>query len=411
MYGKGALIFVVGFSMIISMYQVKLSKLTVLAADNFNVSYTKALAHEETMNAINIGISNLWESEAELDSFYMITPTCSTYVKTSVIGSDSVQVKAVSTTRIGSGMLGDGSILDSVTANFSFYTPVSEYLNISNSIVDNNWGTGDTLYGSLHCNRVLIALGSPVFYGKVTANWGIFPNPSGRFSNARFYGGWEIGIDIELPTDMSNLVNVADAANGEAEMNTKSLYDIPAQFKFLPNGDVIRVINSVPDTVSLSSIAPTGVIHSTAEVSVQGILNGNITIYSEDDIWIDDELVYASDPRENTDSDDILGLISDQNIILTDYYEGEENILLHGSLLAKGRFVVELPPGNQDTYVFELVGSVAQVANGPMGDFEQWLNQFRHSFAKKYYHDPRLYTITAPYFPSVRSLRLISWWE
>ena len=142
-------------------------------------------------------------------------------------------------------------------------------------------------------NHILHIHGSPVFYGKVTAQDGMSPSPTNPSNHAEFYGGWEIGVDIPVPTDMTYIVTAATASNGAAATNTMCLYDQETTFDFQSDGSVIRTVGAgAPDTVLLSTIAPDGIIYCSDNIRVKGTLNGQVSLYSGQSIYIDNDIVY-----------------------------------------------------------------------------------------------------------------------
>ncbi len=125
-------------------------------------------------------------------------------------------------------------------------------------------------------------------------------------------------------------------------MNTKAMYDTLTTLEFLSTGQVLRTIGAVTDTMLVNLMAPTGVIHSTADVRVSGTFDGQLTIYSEGNIWIDNDLVYANNPLVDNTSDDILGLVAANNIIATDNAANNTDLTIQASLLAiNGEFYAQ----------------------------------------------------------------------
>lgn len=418
MFGKGALIWVAGFAMIFSLYSQKLNRLAVTAGDNFNEHYMSTLNHESAMSAMNMAVNDVWANDTDSADMAIYAPPCTSLVTIRPIGLDTIVVRVRSRTQYFDDeyYATDSSTVtleDSMFAYFSYSTPVSRYFWYTNSDAGVYWITGDTVWGPIHCNHVLRTNGNPVFYGKVTARLGISPNPGGRGNRADFYGGWEVGVDAALPTDMSPLITAANTGNGGAPTNTKCVYDQPLELEFLANGDVIRSVGGgAPDTVTITTIAPTGVIYCSDEIRVKGVLNGQLSVYSDDDIFIDDDLTYAVNPITDPTSDDIMGLISGNgDVIMTDNAPNNSDIDLHATVICpNGSFYAENYNTRPIAGVLSLVGSIAQGERGPVGTFG-WGSSINHGFSKRYYYDERLQSMSAPYFPYVRVLRLVTWWE
>lgn len=415
MFGKGAIITILGFILAFSVYQLKLSHAVLSASDNFNRNYVETVVHETAVSAMNLAINKVWAQHIDSDTFRVVMNRCSTLVNIRPIGSDTVFVKTrarLSYFDENAPSGGQSVAADSIVAYFSYQLPISRYFWFTVNENGVYWISGDTVWGPVHTNSVLNTHGSPTFYGKVTAGRGIAPNPISRGNRANFYGGWEVGINVDIPTDMSHLVNAAVAGNGGAPPNQKSIYDQPVTFDFQADGSIIRQVGSdPPDTVSLAAIAPTGAIYSTADVHVSGVFNGQATIYSTQNIWIDDDIVYADDPNVNPDSDDLLGLVSDQNVVVTDNNPNNHDVNIQACVMAvNGSFYAQDYSSRPVAGVLRLTGSIVQNNRGPVGVFGWW-GSLIHGYSKRYRFDPRLSRMSPPHFPYVRYLTLVSWWE
>lgn len=423
MFGKGALIFVAGFGILFSIYQMNLSKVALRASDNFNFHYMKALVHEASTSSMNLAINQVWADNEDSTTYTIFMDPCTTDVLIYPSGSDTIIVKVVSRSRAYDEVYFAEhgvsiQIIDSTLAYFTQSSSIAEYFWFTGTDIGVTWNTGDTVRGPIHNNQVLRTNGSPVFYGKVTARLGISPNPAkkGGGPKAKFYGGWEIGLDIELPTDMSALESAIINANGGlpgdggSPYNDKCLYDSELELKFLNDGTVIRTVNGTTDTVAVSDIAPTGVLGCSEDIHVSGVLNGEVTIYSEGDIWIDDDITYADNPIGNPNSDDLLGLIASENVWITDNPANSNDINIHGSVFAGESFKAQNHNGRGISGTLNLIGSIAQATPGPVGQ-SGFGGGMAHGFSKNYYYDPRLQTKSPPYFPGLGELKLVSWWE
>ena len=413
MTGRGILILVFSFMVAFSIYQLRLSKAVVSASETFYYSYTKTLVHESALSAMNIGINKVWFSNVTSDNSNVIINGCTTNVAIYPVGTDTVVVKVNAWKHVYRTEAGKLTKLqDSVIAYFSYSVPASRYFWFTNQEGYVYWITGDTVWGPIHTNSIIRTSGSPVFYGKVTAYLGIAPPPTSRGSRAKFYGGWEVGVKVNIPTDMSHLIAAAQAGNGSAPYNTKSIYNKTVYFEFLPDGKVIRTVGGSTDTVKLTDIAPTGVIYATQDVHVKGTLNGKLTIYTEKNIWIDDDIVYADDPLKNPNSDDLLGLVAKNYVIVTDNPQNNHNCTIYAAIMAvNGSFTAQNYWSRPVAGVLRIVGSIIQNRRGAIGMFSWWTNSIVHGYSKRYRFDPRYKFTSPPHYPYVRKLRLVSWWE
>jgi len=413
MLGKGAILTVFGFILAFSMYQVRMSKNVMATADNFNTQYVETMVHETALSAMNFAINKVWQTNDTSGSFMVKANSCTSQVNISKVGADTTQIQVRTW-----GYLFDTDLQEfrkeerDMSAFFSYNMPISKYFWFTDDEKGVFWITGDTVWGPMHTNKTIKTSGNPVFYGKVTAKMGFSPDPTSTKNQADYFGGWETGIYNEIPTDMTPLVNAAAIGNAGAPLNSKCIYDIETTFDFQADGSVIRTVSgNPPDTVSLATIAPTGVIVSSADVRVKGTFNGDMTIYSQGNIWIDDDIVYADNPQTNPHSDDLLGLVAKDYVYVTDNAANNSDVNIQAAMMSIERsFKAENYNTRPIGGVINLTGSVCQYHRGPVGTFS-----FGHGimtgFLKRYRFDPRFSFASPKNFPYLKSLRLVSWWE
>jgi len=410
MLGKGALIIVFGFIMSFSSFQIRMSKNVLATSDNFNNNYIATVIHQNSLTAMNLAVNKVWDLKINSDVFTMVANSCSSRSEISTIGLDTVKVKVKSWGHIYSDEQDDAILLaDSITAYFTNSTPISKYFWFTDDEQGVYWITGDSVWGPVHTNGTIKTSGSPVFHNKVTAQMGIDPSPLS--STAEFLGGWEIGVANEIPTDMSYITDQANLDNGAAPVNTKCKYDLPVTFDFQSDGSAIRTVQgNPPDTVMISALTPNGAISSTADIRVKGTFNGELTMYTSGNIWIDDDLVYADDPLTNPSSDDVLGLVANNNVYVTDNAANNADCNIQACMMAvQGSFTAEHYSSRPISGNLNMTGSIVQKIRGPVGTFSY--GSIVSGFSKRYKFDSRLSTISPPNYPFVKSLSLVSWWE
>jgi hypothetical protein len=205
----------------------------------------------------------------------------------------------------------------------------------------------DRIDGRFHSNSEIYIDNSrgvqPVFLGEVTTARDINTSRSERSvrKSEVFLGGFETRvrrITMPKPSERFDEDFVAD------------------------EGQVIRLAGDTqlhfrPDaTVSLQSIGT----HSTrsiamsrnephyfigtddANISVRGIVDGQVLIYTSADIVIEGDLTYVDDPGKNPMSDDFLGLVSDRSIAIAGpEVTGSGDLIVQAALYARRQFVVK----------------------------------------------------------------------
>ena len=183
---------------------------------------------------------------------------------------------------------------------------------------------------------------TPVFLGKVTtAASGFNTEANGRRRESDiFRGGIETRAGrIELPEQLQPL----DWAPPDEKPRIHELRD-DTRIRFFADGsyswrdrhmDTPQYRNE-PTRQPVYFIARRG-----ATVHVQGVVSGHVLVYSPQRIVIEGNLTYAHDPRNEPDSPDYLGLVSDRSIeVAPPHVTGPGDLSIHGALFAARRFVV-----------------------------------------------------------------------
>jgi hypothetical protein len=166
-----------------------------------------------------------------------------------------------------------------------------------------------------------------------------------------------------------------------------------------------------------------GVIYVEGKVVVSGQLRGRVTLASDDEIIIADDVTYASDPGLGT-CVDILGLFSGDDVIVADNtlnapqrpatgqnrftYDDTKDEFIHGVVLALGVFTVEdYASGSERDERCEgslwgrgclyLTGGIIQNVRGAVGTIA---SPGGTGYVKRYSYDRCGATSPPPYFPT-----------
>jgi hypothetical protein len=424
MFGKGAMIMVMGAVIIFSLYQLKLNRSVLSTTDNFNRQYTRTTIEAASQSAMNYALNDVLNSGTMDNTYYIYTHDCTTLVKIkSLSGGDSVRTSVTSRGWVIDDFDSDSwvRVTDSIVALFTNEVSMSQYGWWSDNENGVFWITGDTCWGRMHSNSMVHTSGSPVFKKKLTTSLGI--NPDLKHSSAIFEGGYEKIDKQPMPTNMARLENLATSGNGGASVNTKCLYDVDLYLDFLADGRVGRTVSGVTDTVLITDIAPTGVIWGTQDIHVKGTLNGQVSILADDDLWIDDDVLMADNPQANPNSDDALGLIARDDIWVTNNPPYTNDMVIQAALLAiDGSFQAEDYSSRGPNGTLTIYGSIAQKKRGPVGNFQTigGVPTLKNGFWKNYHHDKRfdptetgVNHINPPGYPTLSGdgLSLVYWWE
>ena len=214
----------------------------------------------------------------------------------------------------------------------------------------NNWDPNiqmhdDVIDGRFHSNTEfgLTTIGGvkPKFFGKVTTaaatlTYGGF---NSRRNKDMFQGGAETRTDrVTLPRDMPDVLNGGDE-------HDRQLFADDTRIIFNPDGSYVwRLANGDGDLQRAEpSQKPRYLIgEKDAKLYVRGTVCGIFTVYSPNDIEIEDDLVYLKDPRQTLVSRDYLALISGRDIrIAGTEVTGPGDLNVHAALFARRRFYTE----------------------------------------------------------------------
>jgi len=136
-----------------------------------------------------------------------------------------------------------------------------------------------------------------------------------------------------------------------------------------------------------------------ATVRLQGIVSGQVLVYSPELIVMEGDITYARDPRSDPDSDDFLGVVCDGDIeVAPPDVTGPGDLHIHAALFAKRRIVVK-NARHRRTATLEILGSVAA---GSMSESEP-------RYATRIEYDWRFERLRPPEFPSTNRFEADDW--
>jgi len=255
--------------------------------------------------------------------------------------------------------------------------------------------TGDFLGGPLQTNGHLNISGDPVFGGvvKTADDYINYMHGGPPNDNPDFQQGIELGADpVPMPSKALDLRTAA--VQGGLHLNGATTI-------VLKDDGTMDVTNSQKGWVSQNMPLPANkaLFVTGGDLTVSGTLNGSLTMGTNRDIVIADNIVYHDDPRVNPDSQDSLGLIAERDIIVDK--NAPYDVEIDASLMALGdSFQVEnwwVGPAKGTLTVY---GGIIQKNRGPVGTFNPATNQKVSGYSKDYQYDSRLKDNPPPYYPT-----------
>ena len=417
MGGKAVLYVVIGFSLILMTKENNMNKASVRSVANM-------VEYNSNLNAHNIAVggANLAANQIFLDPTWTAGYNNIAFSGGKINVSVSVidQIKNIRrVTSIGTYNYFSDTV--QITLQPSKFSKFAYYSTSEGGTI--YWVTGDTVWGPLHTQDYINVSGSPVFYGKVSTKLGMRSNGYwiGPWWNRKlvtnadpkFYGGYQQGVDLSLPpANISNLENSA----------LKGGYDFTGHDTVYVTfaGDSLKykyTYNSIPTTVYSKTFAPNGVIFaSNAVLRIKGTVKGLYSIGASGstgtmgNVYIDDDIVYDTNPRTNPNSTDMLGIVANNNVFITNNAANNKDINIDASIYcSNGGFGAQ----NYDTRPvsgnINLLGGIQQHTRLPVGTFSG--GDIYSGFNKKYKYDDRLMYSSPPDYPNTGSFEIVAWYE
>jgi len=269
----------------------------------------------------------------------------------------------------------------------------------------------DTLTGPVHTNGKFHIAGSPQFNGFVSS-----PNDwvghKDYTNNPDFTGGSNFSSQTkDLPdpngTQTTKLKNQAQG-NGH-------YFNKPIDVELQSDGN-IKVLEYLDAYTTVEHNIPkseynNSVLGSSKDVNIKGELDGRLSVYSAQNVNITGDIKYKNDPRIDSTSTDLLGIISNQSVMVDDEAhkaEGTQDLTLHASIMTlNGSFWVEKYNEGTPRGKIDLLGGLIMRQRGPVGTFGY--GGIKTGYSKDYKYDTRLLADIPPFFPRESPFSIVYW--
>ena len=319
------------------------------AATSYAAMVIYNISQESKAGTFDIADFNYTETATDFEDAAITVAT--------VLDSPSVSSYRVSVT----------SVLNNITATaevVSEQIPFSYYGQFFNSWPGNlYYGTGEGVDGPLHINGGLGVgqIPGPVFTGNISITGNVHYRAGATPDNFMGFQGDSLieGADpITLPNQLDFLdkpaavqldnlfefsseiddlyINFDDDAGGNGIME---VYAVPFDYPDLAIPDSLAKYRKIIRLDSLSTYNDL-VYSQTKDLHLQGELNGQLSVASEERMFITDDITYKVDPISDDTSTDILGLISNDNVYIetrekpytSGEYYNEDDTDVHASI-------------------------------------------------------------------------------
>lgn len=399
--GRTSLIMVMGTSILLMMIGYRISNVSTAAYENLTQYYYRSASHNLATGFANMGCQVIYKTPNARPEWRDV-PLSGGKVSlwTTSLTQGRVQLTATS--------IYQGSV-DTVTIIWgqSRFSKFAYYSVIEGAI---NWASKDSIYGPFHTQDKMLVNGNPVFWGKVTNKLGITKSPTS--SKPEFHGGYQTGIDIQMPSDFNPL-------NTAAQTGGKYLTGMDVTITFNSNGTLtVKEGAGAPMNVSLSSYAPNGaLVVNGGNLRIKGDFTGQLTISAQSNgvankgkVYLDGDVTYVHNPL-NGPSSDLLGICAEDSVVISDNAANNDGINIQASVfsLNKGMGAEHYDSGPPRGRI-NLLGGVSQKQRAAVGTIDGGGNVVT-GFSKSYRYDDRLMNQSPPYFPTTGSYEILSWYE
>jgi cytoskeletal protein CcmA (bactofilin family) len=420
MGGKAALIVVIGFAFILGMLTLDMSRFSHRAIGNMAKYNSMTMSHNLALAGANARMAQLYQDTSDLGcmSQTLSAGGLQGTVNVTIASAGMNRLRLRSVSSIPVTMF--SSVHDTVEVYFNTqrknsFTLFAWMTNFEGNVF---WISGDTVWGRVHSNGNLHINGSPVFMQKLTTAKNLDPPKVGSGTNkAIFKDGYETGVaEVVFPTDLSELVTAA-VSGGRLYAGDVYVTLSPGSGANNDGWAYVRAGNvktgAIIDSIDLNSGSFNGVLRASGKVNVEGTLDGKLTICSATSVVVQNDLYYERNPRFTPSSDDLLGLVAEQNVIVADNSANNSGCDIFGNIFTRtGSFTAE-NYSSRPIATLNVLGSIVQDTRGAVGQFAG--STLKNGFSKRYRFDDRLNdpAIRPPYYPGyyVRTFAVANWWE
>ncbi len=416
MGGKAVLFLVVGFSMIFLVIGQNFGRITIDAAKNYSGYYSRTVSKNIAESGANLAVGQIYKDPLWTTGYNNVSLNNGKLNVTVTLINPVLNIRMVTST----GIYNSDTSTVQVTLSLTYFSKFGYYSENENGIW---WATGDTVNGPFHTQDCLNVNGHPVFnpgkngfvstyLGLNKANWNSSPI---LVNNATIRTGDTLSMP---PNGVSTVENMA-ASGGYVFSGHSDVY-IVFQNDYLKYSFGGR--NPTWTTVKISTLAPNGtIVANNADLHIQGVVQGQVTIAATGtkswwgswggNIYLDDNIVYSTDPRTNPNSTDLLGIVAEQNVYVTNNSANDNNINIDAAIYAEnGGFGAEDYNRRPASGTINLYGGITEKNREPVGTLDRFGNVIT-GFNKSYNYDPRLMSLVPPNFPHTSSYQIVSWYE
>ncbi len=328
-----------------------------------------------------------------------------------------------------------------MTQSFAQFIYFTEDEHLPNSSTPVWFCSADYIDGTAHTNGQLNIFGDPTFGGRITSAFGgpddpdPDHDPSFLYYNGSFWNhlesagptnapydepvfeeGYELGASaIELPQYLDDLQAIA--TDGGVYLDGSYQIELGREVDGQPMIGYVSYRRGGGRWTDVDISSFNGVLFVTGDVQIRGTLDGMLTVASGGDTYLLGDVVYHdADPVEgpNEGCDDVLGLVSEENIIIEDNYPNSNGLNIHAHLMALGTsFMAQHYNTGSPRGTLTIHGGVIQEFRGAVGTGTIQGDEvvIRTGYAKNYHYDQRFSAVQPPGYFLTGMYEKLSWRE
>lgn len=418
MTGKASLLVVMGFSLIFLIVGQNFGVVSNRAVEDYVEYNVETIAHNIAVSGANVAANGLFRNSNWAPSGYPKDFQGGTLDIDVVDNGTNRNVIVTGSYGVGSDKIESQVLFTLTRSNFAEYAYYSEFERSSPTGGDIWWIKGDVVNGPFHTQDDLRVSEKPSFLGKKTSHKGNLVYKTNKTTDApKITGQYMPGLDIPMPVNaVEDLEPWADDDGYKFDSHdTVYIYFDRDSIRYKYSYSAKYTAAYLPD------FAPNGMIYAKdAVVRLKGTVKGQYTVgcvsstasTGEGTIWLDDDIVYDKNPKIYPTSTDMLGIIAENYVKVTDNKANTtlKDINIHASIFCENYgFGADKYDTRSKSGTIKLLGGIQQSYRQAVGTFDG--SGIKTGFLKYYDYDTRLGSMWPPYYPNTGKFKIVSWLE
>jgi hypothetical protein len=282
------------------------------------------------------------------------------------------------------------------------------------------FGSGENYHGHVHADDELYFTGSPSFYAQLTSNFGTY---GGSISSVYMQYGLALNsyqgtmADVNFNSGSSSLKSIATSSGVAVSGNTTLTFSGSTVQITNPTKGWVNHSYSIPASGGMIYVANNGSTTGSKAGTIYlqgGTVTGPLTVVSENDMYVENNITYTHDPVSNPTTTDALGLISQDDIWIDT--GAPRSLTIDAAMIAAGTSgdgsdgsFGALNYNTRSAGTLTLYGGIVQEQRGAVCMFNG-SGVVINGYAKNYSYDQRFLTKPPPNYPTISNAVSFSQW-